>query len=312
MTAYLITGGAGFIGSHLAEHLVAQGARVRVLDNLCAGTLSNLGACLDQIEFIEGDIRDRHAVRDAVAGMDYILHHAALHSVPRSMSEPQEYHEVNVAGTLNLLQAAQGAKVKKFILASSSAAYGPTTIFPQREGCEAPVISPYALTKLQGEQYVRLFASEFGLPGLSVRYYNVFGPRQALEDEYAVVVPKFIQCFLRGESPPIYGDGTQSRDFTYVANVVGANLAACTADVGSGEVINVARGESRTVQVLAETIAAILQVPCTPTYLPRRKGDLLRSYADITRLKTLLGYTPPVAFDDGLRQTIAWFQQALA
>ncbi|MBI2067985.1 MAG: SDR family oxidoreductase [Deltaproteobacteria bacterium] len=306
---YLVTGGAGFIGSHIAERLVKEGERVRVLDNLDAGKMENLAPLGDRVEFIKGDIRSREDIKKAVQGIDYILHQAALRSVPKSMTRPIEYHEVNVTGTFNLLNEAKGAGVKKVVFASSSSIYGVTDKFPQKEGSEAMAVSPYALTKKLGEEYCQFYSSVFGLPTVCLRYFNVFGPRQSLDDDYAVVIPKFITFLLQGKRPPIYGDGTQSRDFTFIANVVDANLAALRSDVGRGEAINVACGDSHSVLSLAEQIAKLALVNgIKPEYLPPRPGDVPKTQADITRLRKLLGITPRISFQEGLRTTIQWFQ----
>lgn len=305
----LVTGGAGFIGSHLVERLVAEGTDVRVLDNLSSGRLENIQAWLPQVEFLEGDLRDPKRVDRAVKGVDYILHQAALRSVPKSMTRPLEYHEVNVTGTLHLLLAARKEGVQKVVFASSSSVYGDVTRFPQREGEESEPISPYALTKRLGEEYMRLFAKAYDLPTVSLRYFNVFGPRQSLDDEYAVVIPKFITCALQSEPFPIYGDGTQSRDFTYVSNVVDANLAAIRSPLRSGEVINVAAGRDHSVSFLAETVARkVGAIQVKPKYLPPRPGDVRKTQADVTRLKNLLGLDCKVSFEEGLEKTIEWFK----
>ncbi|MBI4209368.1 MAG: SDR family oxidoreductase [Deltaproteobacteria bacterium] len=306
----LVTGGAGFIGSHLVERLVAEGARVCILDNFSSGKWENIVSWKDRVEVIQGDIQDIDTVKKAVKGVDYILHQAALRSVPKSMAQPQEYHDVNVTGLLNLLLAAKEAKIRKFVFASSSSIYGDVTQFPQKEGEEAEPISPYAITKRLGEQYLRLFSKIYNIQTVSLRYFNVFGPRQSLDDEYAVVIPKFITCLFQKQSPPIYGDGTQSRDFTYVSNVVDANLAAIHSNVGSGEIINVACGKDQTISFLAKTVAELVNASnIKPIYLPKRPGDVHKTQADTTRLETLLGVNSQVSFVEGLKRTIQWFQK---
>jgi len=306
---HLVTGGAGFIGSHIVERLVAEGNKVRVLDNLSSGRFRNLQAVEGKIEFVEGDIRDWSAVQKAVRGVDFVLHQAALRSVPKSMELPREYNEVNVNGTVNVLRGASEAGAQKVVFASSSSIYGTCEVFPQREDYPVHVISPYALTKKIGEEYCRLFSEVYSLPTVCLRYFNVFGPRQSLDDDYAVVVPKFITCLLKKESPPVYGDGLQSRDFTFVSNVVDANLAALRGDLGGGEVVNVACGEPKTVLSLAEVITKnISSNGVRPRFLPPRAGDVRKTHADVTRLKKLLGLAPRVSFEKGLQATIDWFR----
>lgn len=306
---YLVTGGAGFIGSHIVEKLVGQGEKVRVLDNLEGGNLENLASFKDQIEFIRGDIRSQEDVFKAIQGVEYVFHQAALRSVPKSMSQPLLYHQVNVDGTLNLLEAARLARVKKFVFASSSSIYGDLKEFPQREDAIFPPKSPYALTKIIGEQYCSFYSNTFGLPTVCLRYFNVFGPRQTMDNEYSAVIPKFVACVFKGESPPIFGDGKQSRDFTYVANVVNANLAAIQHDVGRGEAINIACGENKTIVSLAYEVARLVGVAgVQPKFLPARAGDIHKSHADITRMKKFLGLAPQVFFEEGLKLLIQYFR----
>lgn len=305
----LITGGAGFIGSHLVEQLVKNGKRVRVLDNLTTGTLGNISAWMNQIEFVHGDIRDPCIVKKVMSGVEHVFHHAALHSIPKSMTHPQEYHDVNVGGTLQLMLAARTEQVRRFIFASSCVVYGGTdTISYHQESRTGEPLSPYAVTKAMGEAYVRLFAKVYGLCAVSLRYFNVFGPRQNSDDEYAAVIPKFIRCFMNNERPPIYGDGNQSRDFVYIDNVVDANLAACTGDVNAGEAINVADGTEQTVLALAQHLAHSLNIPCRPLFEPSRAGDLYHSRADVGRLLRLVPGGPRISFADGLAKTLLWFQ----
>lgn len=311
MRHYLVTGGAGFIGSHLVERLVQSDARVRVLDNFSSGKWENIASWKDRIEVIEGDIQDIGVVKKAAKGVDYILHQAALRSVPKSMTRPLEYHNVNVTGTLNVLLAAREEGVKRIVFASSSSVCGNVEKFPQKEEEESEPISPYALSKRLGEKYMQLFSKVFGVSTVSLRYFNVFGPRQSLDDEYAVVIPKFINCLLKREAPPIFGDGKQSRDFTYISNVVDANLAAATSEkVKGGEVINVACGIDHTVLFLAQAIAEkVGAVEIKPRHLPPRPGDVQKTQADVTRLKNLLDVNCAIPFLEGLEKTIRWFQK---
>jgi len=310
MNKFLITGGAGFIGSNIAERLVRSGEKVVVLDDLSAGKIDNLSSVNDKITFIKGDIRNEKDLDKALIGVDFVLHQAALRSVPKSMTRPLEYNDVNVNGTLRVLLKAKEHKIKRVIFASSSSVYGDRDTFPEREKDEANPISPYAATKLLGEYYCRLFAKSLNLETISLRYFNVFGPRQSLESEYAVVVPKFITCMLNDESPPIHGDGLQERDFTFIENVVRANLAAATAkgDV-SGEVFNVACGISTSVLGIVDTLNAIMDKNIKPVFGPIRSGDVKKSLADITKLKKKLGMKDLVTFKEGLKRTVEWFKE---
>ena len=312
MSRYLVTGGAGFIGSHIVEALAQQGEDVRVLDNFCSGSRANLAPWLSRIELVEGDIRDEAMVRRMMQGVNYVLHQAALRSVPKSLSDPAGYHDVNVTGTLTLLRAAAEAKVKRFVVASSSSVYGDTQRLPEREEDTPAPISPYAATKLADELYLQLFTRAYDLPTVALRYFNVYGPRQSLESEYAVVVPKFIICLLQGQPTPFHGDGLQSRDFTFVTDVVQANLRACTAKHASGEAFNVAGGESHSIQELAGTLNRILGTNIPPKIGPVRPGDVLHTRADISKAERLLGWKPAVSFEDGLRRTVDAYRQATA
>ena len=307
---YLVTGGAGFIGSHITERLIRDGHAVRVLDNLSSGRLDNLAAVRSQVEFIEGDIRDRRVVQQAVAGIDAVIHEAAWRSVPKSMNDPYGYTEVNVLGTVNVLEAAVEAKVRRVVAASSSSVYGNTDRLPFQEDQPLAPISPYAMSKLSAEHYGQLFARSFGLETVSIRYFNVFGPRQSLDDEYAVVVPKFIACLLRGESAPVYGDGLQSRDFTFIENVVQATIRATTAPGISGEIFNIACGEVHTVLELLGELQRLLRSSIPPTFVGPRPGDVRKTSADITHARQRLGWQPTVSFADGLARTVSWFQAA--
>lgn len=311
MSMYLITGGAGFIGGHIAEALVKSGKKVRILDNFSSGKLSNLDAIKNDIDLIEGDIRDAAIVRKAMQGVHYVSHQAASRSVPKSMTRPQEYNDVNVTGLLNVLVAAKDEGVRKLVFASSSSVYGDVTSFPQREGDEQFPISPYALTKKIGEDYCRLFSEVYGLPTTALRYFNVYGPRQSLEDEYAVVVPKFITVLLKEGNPPIYGDGTQARDFTYVSDIAAANICAMESEKGAGKAYNTAGGESHSVLELAQVIAQTLNVPLHPTFLPKRPGDVYKTHSDSSAIERELQWKTKVSFEEGVKRTIAWFRSVI-
>lgn len=309
---FLVTGGAGFIGSNIAEKLLQQGHYVRVLDNFYSGKEENLtftkNAAKDIFELIRGDIRAQPICEKACAGIDYVLHQAALRSVPRSMKEPESYNEVNISGTLNLLQAAVKARIKRLVFASSSSVYGDTNQFPEQEAAYPLLISPYALTKLAGEYYCRIFSEFFNLQTVCLRYFNVFGPRQALDDEYAVVIPKFVHCILRDEPPPIFGSGKQSRDFTYIDNVVEANILAATAPDIKHEIVNVANGKDNTVLELLALLNKIIGKNIAPEFLPLRPGDVFRTRADISKIRKILRYEPRIGFEEGLRKTVEYFK----
>ena len=308
MAIYLVTGGAGFIGSNIVEELVRRRENVKVLDDLSSGNMKNLGGVLDKIEFIEGDIRDSALLKKALKGCDYVIHQAALRSVPKSMENPGLYNDVNVAGTLNLLVASAENKVKRMVFASSSSVYGDSKKLPQSEDQMPQPISPYAATKLAGEHYLRVFAKSYGLETVALRYFNVFGPRQSLESEYAVVIPKFITCILRGEQPPVHGDGKQSRDFTYVDNVVDANLTAAIREGISGEVFNVACGKGYDLLDLIKVINQITGKDIKPKFEDQRPGDVKHTLSDITKMKKLLGLDPKIDFILGLRKTTEYFK----
>jgi nucleoside-diphosphate-sugar epimerase len=308
MARYLVTGGAGFIGSHVVDALVAQGHQVRVLDDLSSGKLENLAHHGAKVEFLKGDIRDRKAAAKAMQGIEYVIHEAAWRSVPKSMNDPYGYTEVNVLATAGLLEEAAKQKVKRFVCVSSSSVYGDTKEMPLREEMAPRPISPYAVSKLADEIYCGMFSRGFGLETVCVRYFNVFGPRQSLENEYAVVIPKFITCLLRQESPPVYGDGKQSRDFTYIDNVVEGTIAASRVPGISGEVFNIALGEEHTVLDLLHELNAILGLSVPPALKPPRAGDVLRTLADPSKAKRLLGFRGSVPFAEGLKRTAAWFK----
>ena len=306
---YLVTGGAGFIGSHLVEHLVRRGAAVRVVDNFVTGSRENLLG-LSNVEVIEGDLADPEIARQAVVGVDYILHQAAIPSVPRSVADPWVSHRANVDATLHLLLAAREAGVRRVIYAASSSAYGDAPTLPKVETMQPVPRSPYALQKLVGEEYSRLFTQLYGLETVSIRYFNVFGPRQDPNSQYSGVIARFITALLQGNSPVVYGDGEQTRDFTYIDNVVMAVLAACTAPRASGEVINVATGDRVSLNQLFQKLCAIINVEIQPIYESSRPGDVRDSLADCTKAKERLGYQPSVNFEDGLRLTVEWYRQS--
>ncbi len=304
MKKVLVTGGAGFIGSHLTEALVKRGYSVRVLDNFSSGKRDNLKGLINKIDLIRGDIRSLAVCQRAAGGIDLIFHQAALRSVPKSLAHPAEYNEVNIQGTLNLLQAAVKNKAKHFIFASSSSVYGDVKTFPEKEDFVPQPISPYALTKLTGEYYCRMFSYHYRLPTVALRYFNVFGPRQSLDDEYAVVIPKFISCMLKNEPPPIFGTGRQSRDFTYVENVVQANILAAAKTGLKGEVFNIAGGRDYSILELVRILNSIMGKKIKPVFLGLRPGDVFRTQADLTKVRRVLGFQPKVDFISGLESSI--------
>jgi len=306
---YLVTGGAGFIGSHIADALVKQGKKVRVLDNFSTGKIENLKGILNKISLIRGDIKDKRTVKKSIKGVKYVLHQAALHSVPKSFDDPESFNAVNITGTLNLLLAAREAGVQRFVFASSGSVYGEPKRFPEQESFIPHPISPYAATKLMGEVYCRLFWEYYKLPTISLRYFNVFGPRQSMENKYAVVVPKFIISLLTNQSPPIYGDGKQSRDFTYINNVVQANMLSLKAKPASfGKVFNIACGRSYTILELLGLLNKLTGKNIDPIFNMPRQGDIRYTLADISRVRKYLNYKPNVAFKDGLKYSIEYFR----
>ncbi|MGB8953449.1 MAG: SDR family oxidoreductase [Candidatus Aminicenantales bacterium] len=309
MNTSLVTGGAGFIGSHLVEELIRRGHRVRVLDNFLTGKRENLETIIDGIELIEGDIRDFNTCVRAVEGMEFVFHQAALPSVPRSVEDPFVTNEINIKGTLNVLQAASQAAVKRLVFASSSSVYGDDPSLPKKEGIEGIPLSPYAVSKLTGEKYCQVFSRIYGLSTVSLRYFNIFGPRQDPFSQYAAVIPNFITKILDGQRPTIYGDGEQSRDFTYVANAVEANILAIETGDFSGEVINIACAEGITVNSLAGAVNGILGKDIPPSYAPPRPGDIRHSFADISRARKRLGFQPLYGFKQGLERTISWYKE---
>ena len=308
---WLVTGGAGFIGSNLVRAILTTGRRVRVLDNFLTGFRENLAEVLADIELVEGDIRHAATCRRACAGVDAVFHQAAVPSVPRSMEDPQTSFDVNVAGTHHMLMAAREAGVRRFVQAASSSAYGASEDLPKRETMPLAPISPYAAAKAADELLAATFYRAFGLPTVSLRYFNVFGPRQDPTNQYAGVIAAFALRMLRGERPVIYGDGTQSRDFTHVENVVQANLLAAEAPDVHGEVVNIGCGEAIGLNQMVAVFNEVLGTAMEPVYEPPRAGDVMHSLADIAAAGKLLGYKPKVRFGEGLRQTIAWYRRAM-
>jgi len=312
MSKFLITGGAGFIGSNISEYLIKHGHFVRVLDNFYSGREENLaftkGLGKDKFELIPGDITNLSDCENACIGMDYVLHQAALRSVPKSLEDPLSYNKVNIDGVLFMLQAASKHKIKRFVFASSSSIYGDTTNFPEKEEHLPLLISPYALSKLTGEYYCRIFSEFFGVETVCLRYFNVFGPKQALDDEYAVVVPKFIHCIMNDQQPPIFGTGKQSRDFTFIENVISANILSATAPGIKHEVLNVANGTDNTVLELVGALNRILGKNIQPKFLPVRAGDVFRTNGDISKISRVINYRPIVNFEEGLRKTVEYFK----
>ena len=305
MSLYLVTGGAGFIGSHLTQALLQRGERVRVVDNFSTGKRENVPA---GVEVIEGDLADDGVAARAVSGCDYVLHQAAIPSVPRSVKDPLGTHRANVDGTMQMLVAARDAGVKRFVFAGSSSTYGNSAVLPKREDMRPAPITPYALQKHVGEQYCQLFTSLYGLETVTTRYFNVFGPRQAPDSPYSGVISLFIKALRAGQAPLIHGDGRQTRDFTYVANVVDGVLRAATAEGVAGEIINVATGGRISLLELARSLQLIIGTDIAPAFGPAREGDVKDSQADIFKARKLLGYEPTVPFEEGLRHTVAWFK----
>lgn len=304
---YLVTGGAGFIGSNIAHELLERGEQVRIIDNFSTGLRSNIIEIQDSIELIDGDIRDFWTVREAVEGIDYILHQAALPSVPRSISNPLTSNSVNIDGTLNLLEASRQADVRRIVMASSSAVYGDTPVLPKHEEMSRNPLSPYAITKMANEEYCRVYYELYGLETVCLRYFNIFGPRQDPNSQYSAVIPKFIAALRSDQSPVVYGDGEQSRDFTYIANTVSANLLATTSEAAPGNVYNIACGGQFTLNTLLDSLREIIGVDTKAKYDPTRQGDILHSFADISKAEKDLNYKPEVSFKEGLEKTVEWF-----
>jgi UDP-glucose 4-epimerase len=311
MATYLVTGGAGFIGSHIVHELVRRGDEVRVLDNFATGKRDNLRAVRDRVAIHEADIRELEKIRPLFAGVDYVVHLAALASVARSVADPVGANAVNLDGTLHVLVASRDAGVRRLVFAASAAAYGNSPTMPRSESLTPDPLSPYALAKLAGEYYCRIFTRLYHLDAVALRFFNIFGPRQDPESPYTGVLSKFVTAYLRGSTPVIFGDGEQSRDFTYVANVVEAVLLACRAPEALGATINVGTGESCTLNQTIALLNRIVGREVTPRYDPPRLGDALESRADITLARRVLGYEPKVRFEQGLQQTVEWYRAEL-
>jgi UDP-N-acetylglucosamine 4-epimerase len=313
-TQFLVTGGAGFIGSNLCESLLNLGYKVRCLDNLSTGKRSNVDLFMDhpRYEFIEGDIRDKEICDKACKGVDYVLHQAAWGSVPRSFKMPQVYEEINIGGTLNMMEASRNNDVKKFVYASSSSVYGDDKRLPKREGCEGRILSPYALTKKVNEEYGRLYKEFYGLDTYGLRYFNVFGKRQDPDGAYAAVIPKFIKLLMNDEQPKIHGTGNQSRDFTYIENVIEANLKAClSSSESAGQAYNIAFGGREYLNDVYKILCNALNKDIKPEYVESRIGDIEHSNANIEKAKTNLGYNPSWNFESGISEAIKWYTENL-
>lgn len=306
---YLVTGGAGFIGSNLADELIRKGAKVTILDNFITGFRENLDEIAGDFEFYEGDVNDDEVLKRALAGVDTVFHEAALPSVPRSVDNPAETHQACVNGTFNILVRAKESGVRRVIYAASSSAYGDQAVLPKVETMRPDPLSPYAAAKLVGEYYCRVFCEVYGLETISLRYFNVFGPRQNPSSMYSGVISRFVDALLKGEKPVIFGDGEQTRDFTYIANVVDANIKAAQADKGIGEVMNAANGESVSLNELLDVLKKITGKPdVRAEYKPARAGDVKHSQADNTRAIECLGYKKLVGLEEGLQKTIDWWK----
>jgi UDP-glucose 4-epimerase len=307
MATCLVTGGAGFIGSHLVDALLAQGRAVRVLDNFSTGKVENLAHVRNQIELVRGDFTNLETVRSVMEGVEVVFHQGALASVPRSVADPMATHEACATGTLNVLIGARDAGVRRVVYAASSSAYGDSERLPKKESDPTSPLSPYAVAKLAGEHYCAAFSKVYGLETVRLRYFNVFGPRQPPDSAYAAVIPRFMEAMLAGRSPVIHGDGLQSRDFTYVVNVVQANLLAAEASNVSGNLYNIACGQRFTLLDLVDRINTLLGTSIVPTHTEPRPGDVRHSQADITRAVADLGYAPQADMDTGLRHCLKWF-----
>lgn len=307
MSIALVTGGAGFIGSNMVRFLLDKGLTVRVLDNFETGKRENLQEIADQFELIEGDIRDRACVERAMAGVDVVYHLAALGSVPRSIDDPGPTHDVNVNGTFNILETARLGSVRRVVFASSSSVYGQSEVLPQHEGQPYAPISPYGASKAIGEVYFRTYYETFGVQSACLRYYNVFGPRQDPNSQYAAAVPLFVSALLRDKPPQIFDDGEQTRGFTYVDNVLEANWLAATAPEVHGEAMNISTADAVSVNTVVRTIRELMGKQIEPEYLPPRAGDIKHSLADVSRARELIGYEPRVSFEEGIRRAIDWY-----
>ena len=307
---YLITGGAGFIGSNIAEYLVGQGRSVRIFDNFSSGKRANVQSFADKAEIIEGDLRDPKSIRRGVKDVRYVLHLGAIPSVPRSVENPQATNEANITGTVNLLVAARDAGVKRVVFTSSSSVYGDTPTLPKREDMPPSPLSPYAIHKITGEYYASVFWRLYGLETVSLRYFNVFGPRQDPQSQYAAVIPRFITAILHDQSPVIFGDGNQTRDFSHVENIIEANRLACEAPKEAlGQAFNIACGGRISLLDLVATVNKILGKNVKPKLDPPRRGDILHSQADVAKAEKLLGWKPIVSFPEGIAKTVAWYQR---
>ncbi len=310
MSVSLVTGGAGFIGGHLAESLARDGVAVRVLDDFSTGSPANLTAIADRVEIVRGTITDESTVRQAMRGVDTVYHLAARASVPRSVAHPWDSHEINAGGTLRLLIAARDAGVKRFVYSSSSSAYGETPKLPKQESDPVAPLSPYAVSKLAGEHYCTAFARCYGMRTISLRYFNVFGPRQDPHGPYAAVIPAFLSRMTAGERPLIYGDGEQSRDFCFIENVVQANRLAAQSESASGQTVNIACGERTTLNEIVRVVNELLGTRLEADYRERRAGDVKHSLADISAARKLIGYEPRVMFPEGLRRTLEFHRRS--
>jgi nucleoside-diphosphate-sugar epimerase len=311
VSLYLVTGGAGFIGSHIVDRLVGRGDRVRIADDFSSGRRENVPAH-PNVEVVEGDLADADVARGAVAGATFVIHQAAIPSVPRSVKDPVRSHRANVDGTLNVLVASRDAGVKRLVFAGSSSVYGNAAVLPKREDMRPGPLSPYALQKLIGEQYCQLFTRLYGLETVTTRYFNVFGPRQQPGSPYSGVISLFIEALAAGRGPTVHGDGRQTRDFTFVGDVVTGVLRCCEAPQVAGEVINVAAGGRISLLDLIRTLQGILRTDAAPTFGPAREGDVRDSQADIQKARKLLDFSPVVSFEDGLAQTVAWYHTQVA
>ncbi len=307
MSKYLVTGGGGFIGSNIVGELLQRGEEVRILDNFSTGRRENIAEFSGKIEVIEGDVRDLKTVEEAVNGVDFVFHQAALPSVQRSILNPLTTNEVNITGTLNLLLASKETKVRRFVYASSSSVYGNSADLPKSEDMSPHPLSPYAISKLAGERYCQAFYDIYGLETICLRYFNVFGPKQDPFSEYSAVIPKFIKALAQKRRPDIYGDGEQTRDFTYVHNVVMANLLASSAEGVAGEVINIACGERFSLNQMLKYLQGVFNLDIDPVYSDLRPGEVRDSLADVTKARKLLGYEPQTSFFEGLNKTVQWF-----
>jgi nucleoside-diphosphate-sugar epimerase len=311
MASYVVTGGAGFIGSHIVDELLNRGETVRVIDNFSTGKRQNVARFERRVEIVEADLSEAKSLAQLLKGADYVIHQAAIPSVPKSIIEPVKSHQANVNGTLQLLVACREAGVKRVVYASSSSLYGDSPTLPKHEGMMPNPLSPYGAQKLFGEMYCQVFTKSYGIETVCLRYFNVFGPWQDATSQYSGVLALFIQSVLEGRRPTIYGDGEQSRDFTYVKNVAAANLLACKAPGASGQVFNVACGDRITVNSILRQINKIAGKDISPIYGDPRPGDIKHSQADITRAKEQLGFQPNVSFEEGLRHTIEWYRENL-